>query len=264
MVIIYALILYFLVYMTILVISAVVISVVVIFVTIATLCFCYYHRRHHKRHHKSHLHQVTPTSSNERTNNLEEGEGGSVEAVFSVQLLQVIGYGKFGSVWKATCNDKVVAVRVFIPRHKHVWENEQRIYSLKSTAHENVLHFIGCEKQGNDGFNARMSTITEYHPLGSLNQFLKHRTLDMSQALNVMKSITAGLAHLHSSSYYNRDGFVAGKHAVVHRDIKSHNVLVKYETGQCVISDLGLALVLDSSVDDRYLAKSGQVGITLY
>ena len=74
-----------------------------------------------------------------------------------------------------------------------------------------------------------------------------------------MKSITAGLAHLHSTSYYNRDGFVAEKHAVVHRDIKSHNVLVKDETGQCVISDLGLALVLDPFADDHYLANSGQV-----
>ena len=186
------------------------------------------------------------------------GEINSVEPLFSVQLLQVAGHGKFGSVWKATYNEELVAVKVFTPHHKHSWENEQKIYSLESTAHENVLRFIGCERRG-FSYNAQMYMITEYHPLGSLNQFLKHRTLDMPQALNIMKSITAGLAHLHSTSYYNRDGFVAGKHAVVHRDIKSHNVLVKDETGQCVISDLGLALVLDSSVDDRYLANSGQV-----
>ena len=49
------------------------------------------------------------------------------------------------------------------------------------------------------------------------------------------------------------------KYAVAHRDVKSPNVLVKSLTGECVISDLGFALILDLSTDVKQLANSGQV-----
>ncbi len=58
--------------------------------------------------------------------------------------------------------------------------------------------------------------------------------------------------------------YSAEKYAVAHRDMKSANVLVKNGSGECVICDLGLALVLDPSADVKDLANSGQVGTALY
>ena len=44
------------------------------------------------------------------------------------------------------------------------------------------------------------------------------------------------------------------------RDIKSANILVKSDDCECVIGDLGFALILDPSIDAKQLANAGQVG----
>ena len=41
--------------------------------------------------------------------------------------------------------------------------------------------------------------------------------------------------------------------------MKSANVLVKNENGECVIGDLGFAMILDPSLDSKQLASTGQV-----
>ena len=41
--------------------------------------------------------------------------------------------------------------------------------------------------------------------------------------------------------------------------MKSANVLVKNENGDCVIGDLGFAMILDPSLDSKQLASTGQV-----
>ena len=44
-----------------------------------------------------------------------------------------------------------------------------------------------------------------------------------------------------------------------YRDMKSANILVKNENGECVIGDLGFAMILDPSLDSKQLASTGQV-----
>lgn len=51
----------------------------------------------------------------------------------------------------------------------------------------------------------------------------------------------------------------AEKYPIAHRDVKSANVLVRDEGGECVLGDLGLALILDPSADTKQLANAGQV-----
>ena len=50
---------------------------------------------------------------------------------------------------------------------------------------------------------------------------------------------------------------------VFYRDMKSANILVKNENGDCAIGDLGSAIILDSSLHSKELAKActGQVTI---
>ena len=177
------------------------------------------------------------------------------------QFLQTIGHGKFGSVWKALYNTEPVAVKIFSSHHKLSWQNERDIYLLDSTHHENVLKFIYSDSRGRS-YNAEYFIVTEYHPLGSLYQFLRHNTLSWEQAWNIMYTVTSGIAHLHSTNYCNSNGFIAEKYSIAHRDIKPSNILVKDASGQCVVADLGLAFILDPAADDRKLAVSGQVGFT--
>jgi TGF-beta receptor type-2 len=54
------------------------------------------------------------------------------------------------------------------------------------------------------------------------------------------------------------------KYAIAHRDVKSANVLVRGENGDCVVSDLGFALILDPGRDEKDLANTGQVGTFRY
>jgi serine/threonine protein kinase len=175
----------------------------------------------------------------------------------------MIGQGKFGTVWKAIYNKETVAVKIFDIHHKSSWQNEKHINSLDSTPHQDILPFIDSLTRGT-GYNSQFFIITQYFPLGSLNQFLCHNTLSFEQAWNMMHSVSSGLSHLHSTSYSNSDGLILEKYAVVHRDVKTSNVLVKDECGHCVLGDLGLALILDPSFDDHQLANSGQVGTYRY
>ena len=228
---------------------------VISFLAIALLVvisFCYFRKNFFKRKrhsHQIHLHATPP---------IIEVVERSEEPPLPFQLLQTIGRGKFGSVWKALYNDETVAIKIFTPHHRLSWQNEKYIHSLDSTPHENILRFIGSEIRGS-GYNVQYFTITEYYHLGSLHQFLRHNSLTWEQAWNMMYTVTSGLAHLHSTTYCNSEGFIAEKYAVVHRDVKTANILMKHETGQCVLGDLGLALILDPAADDRQLANSGQV-----
>ena len=43
------------------------------------------------------------------------------------------------------------------------------------------------------------------------------------------------------------------------RDMKSSNCLMKYESGECVIADLGLALQLDNIDNPQEISNYGQV-----
>ena len=45
------------------------------------------------------------------------------------------------------------------------------------------------------------------------------------------------------------------------RDLKSSNVLMRGEDGDCVLADLGLALVLKPINDPMDIANCGQVGV---
>ena len=101
--------------------------------------------------------------------------------------------------------------------------------------------------------------VTEYCPLGCLLLFLLYNKVSWEKTLNMMVSVTAGLAHLYSTSYYTSRGSLAEKYFVVHWDVKSVNVLLTNMNETCVLCDLGLALVLDPTVDDMQLANSGQV-----
>ncbi|XP_003384911.3 PREDICTED: bone morphogenetic protein receptor type-1B-like [Amphimedon queenslandica] len=220
------------------------------------LILAYSWRKHSPKFHRC-SHQIQFSSETSTIIELDEEPG-----LPPFQLIQSIGNGRFGSVWKALYEKETVAVRVFSQRHRTSWQNERDIHLLNSTPHENILKFISSESRGR-GPSSEYFIITEYLPLGSLHQFLRHNTLSWEQAWNIMYSITSGITHLHSSSYYS-NGLLADKFSIAHRDIKPSNILVKSPSGQCVVADFGQAFVLDPAADDRKLAVSGQVGTYRY
>lgn len=95
--------------------------------------------------------------------------------------------------------------------------------------------YIAADIKGT-GSVTQMLLITDYHPLGSLYDYLQKTTLNYYAMIRICLSMACGLCHLHTEI----DG-TQGKPAIAHRDIKSKNILVK-RNGECCIADFGLAV----------------------
>ncbi len=79
--------------------------------------------------------------------------------------------------------------------------------------------------------------VMEYHPNGSLYDYLQVRTLSATELYRLLLSVANGLQYLHLD-------VTAGqmeKPGIAHRDLKSRNILVKLD-GSCCIADFGLAV----------------------
>lgn len=78
-----------------------------------------------------------------------------------VNLLNVIGQGRFGYVYRAEYNDEIVAVKLFNYHNRQSWETETELYSMESTPHQNILEYIGSESRG-ARYDMQLCTITRY------------------------------------------------------------------------------------------------------
>ena len=89
-----------------------------------------------------------------------------------------------------------VAVKIFPLADKQSWITEQEIYSLPALKHDNILSFIGAEKRG-DNLSMELWLVTEYHPLGSLYDYLKAHLVTWNELCRIAETMAAGLAFIH-------------------------------------------------------------------
>lgn len=54
-------------------------------------------------------------------------------------MLESIGKGRFGEVWKARLRDEYVAVKIFFTSEEASWARETDIYKTVLLRHENIL-----------------------------------------------------------------------------------------------------------------------------
>ncbi|KAJ8410119.1 hypothetical protein AAFF_G00211600 [Aldrovandia affinis] len=157
----------------------------------------------------------------------------------SLKLLELIGRGRYGSVYKGSLDERPVAVKVFTYANRQNFVNERAIYRVPLLEHDNIARFIvGDERLTADG-RMEYLLVMEYYPHGSLCRYLSLQTGDWASSCRLAHSVTRGLAYLHTE-LLRGDVY---KPAVSHRDLNSRNVLVKND-GNCVISDSGLSMKL--------------------
>ncbi|KAG7466972.1 hypothetical protein MATL_G00148300 [Megalops atlanticus] len=157
----------------------------------------------------------------------------------SLKLLELIGRGRYGSVYKGSLDERPVAVKVFTYANRQNFINERAIYRVPLLEHDNIARFIvGDERLTADG-RMEYLLVMEYYPHGSLCRYLSLQTGDWASCCRMAHSLTRGLAYLHTE-LLRGDVY---KPAVSHRDLNSRNVLVKND-GTCVISDFGLSMKL--------------------
>ncbi|MBN2129554.1 MAG: protein kinase [Sedimentisphaerales bacterium] len=143
------------------------------------------------------------------------------------ELVEQLGVGAFGAVWKARDTQLDRAVAVKIPRRGRltVEETEQFLREARAAAqlkHPNIVgvHEVGVE----DGTVFIVSDLVEGL---SLDAWLRANRPTSRQAAELCEKIANALHHAH-------------ERGVIHRDLKPANVMVD-STGEPHVMDFGLA-----------------------
>jgi serine/threonine protein kinase/Flp pilus assembly protein TadD len=144
------------------------------------------------------------------------------------KILEKLGEGGMGVVYKArdTKLDRLVALK-FLPPHltSEFEEKERFIHEAKAASalnHTNITTIYEI-----DEFEGQMFIVMEYCEGKTLKQVIQKETLSMKKILDIGIQVCEGLTAAH-------------KKEIVHRDIKSDNIMVTKE-GQVKITDFGLA-----------------------
>ncbi|KAJ6792863.1 calcium/calmodulin-regulated receptor-like kinase 1 [Iris pallida] len=142
----------------------------------------------------------------------------------------VIGQGAFGPVYKAQMSTgETVAVKVLASNSKQgEKEFQTEVLLLGRLHHRNLVNLVGyCAEKGEH------MLIYVYMTNGSLASHLyneKYEPLKWDLRINIALDVARGLEYLH-------DGAVP---PVVHRDIKSHNILLD-KSMNARVADFGLS-----------------------
>uniref|UniRef100_H3D6Y2 receptor protein serine/threonine kinase n=1 Tax=Tetraodon nigroviridis TaxID=99883 RepID=H3D6Y2_TETNG len=165
----------------------------------------------------------------------------------NLKLLELIGRGRYGTVYCGSLDERPVAVKVFTAANRQNFLNECSIYRLPLLEHDNIARFVAAdERTGSEG-RTEYLLVMDYYPHGSLNRYLSVQTNDWVSSCRLAHSVTRGLAYLHTE-LFKGDLY---KPAVSHRDLNSRNVLVKAD-GTCVIIDFGLSMKLTGNRPARH------------
>ncbi|XP_039612892.1 LIM domain kinase 1a isoform X2 [Polypterus senegalus] len=147
---------------------------------------------------------------------------------------EVLGKGCFGQAIKVTHKE---TGEVMVMKELIRFDDETQKTFLKEVKvmrcldHPNVLKFIGVLYK-----DKRLNFITEYIKGGTLRDIIKKMDskYPWNQRVSFAKDIAAGMTYLHSMN-------------IIHRDLNSHNCLVR-ENKSVVVADFGLARLM---VDDK-------------
>ncbi|GMI96424.1 lectin receptor kinase a4.1, L-type lectin receptor kinase VI.3 [Hibiscus trionum] len=170
---------------------------------------------------------------------------------------EIIGVGGFATVYKGvlpTTGTEVAVKKITQTQTqtqssiKGVREFVAEIESLGRLRHKNLVYLQGWCKQKND-----LLLIYDYIPNGSLHSLLFHHkqsfVLSWEQRFNIIKGIAAGLVYLHEE----------WELVVVHRDVKSSNVLIDADMN-VRLGDFGLARLYDHGTDWHTTNVVGTIG----
>ncbi|CAN0879678.1 Lectin-domain containing receptor kinase VI.3 [Linum grandiflorum] len=164
---------------------------------------------------------------------------------------EIIGIGGFGSVYRATFpNSEILLAVKKITRNsiQGIREFSAEIESLGRLRHKNLVNLQGWCKHKND-----LLLVYDYIPNGSLDFFLYRRpngvVLTWEQRFKIVKGIAAGLLYLHEE----------WEQVVIHRDVKSSNVLIDGEMNGR-LGDFGLARLYDHGTASYTTNVVGTVG----
>ena len=168
------------------------------------------------------------------------------------EILEFIGKGGFGEVWKArdTRLNRIVAIKRLPESLVHDEERRERLrreaLAASSLNHPNICTIHDFLEIGREHL-----LIMEYIEGKTLHEVLAGGALSVSEAIPIALQIADALAEAH-------------RHAIVHRDIKSSNVILTPRK-QVKVLDFGLARHAMNQANDAEMteARLTKAGMTL-
>ncbi|XP_030942628.1 mitogen-activated protein kinase kinase kinase 1-like [Quercus lobata] len=152
-------------------------------------------------------------------------------SISSWQKGELLGSGSFGTVYEGYTEDgyffavkEVSLLDQGSQGKQNISYLEQEISLLKQFEHENIVQYLGTEKD-----ESRIYIFLELVTKGSLASLYQKYRLRDSQVSAYTRQILNGLKYLHDKK-------------VIHRDIKCSNILVD-ASGSVKLADFGLAKV---------------------
>ncbi|XP_029296632.1 LIM domain kinase 2 [Cottoperca gobio] len=146
---------------------------------------------------------------------------------------EILGKGFFGQAIKVThkATGEVMVMKELIRCDEETQKDFlKEVKVMRCLEHPHVLKFIGVLYK-----DKRLNLITEYIEGGTLKDFIRDMDpFPWEQRVSFAKSIASGMAYLHSMS-------------IIHRDLNSHNCLVKLDN-TVVVADFGLSRLI---VEDK-------------
>lgn len=151
------------------------------------------------------------------------------------EIIEKIGGGGMALVYKAKCRllNRFVAIKVlrseFIEDEEFVKKFRREAQSAASLSHPNIVGIYDVGTENNSYY-----IVMEYIKGQTLKELIKSKgTLGVEYATNIAIQICYALDHAH-------------KNNIVHRDIKSHNILIR-EDNSVKVTDFGIARAVSSS-----------------
>lgn len=156
----------------------------------------------------------------------------------SLKLERLIGQGAFGAVYAARWNKRVVAVKklhaVTTSSKSDMKSFVREVAVLSSVRHPKIIRMFGaCLKL------PQLCIVEELMARGSLHDFLhgptttRRRELSVEETLRIAMDVAQAMEYLHFN-------------AIVHRDLKSHNVLLHQDGAK--VCDFGIARALERTL----------------
>ena len=158
------------------------------------------------------------------------------------ELVEQLGVGAFGSVWKAkdTLLDTVVAIKIPRSGQLDAQEAERFIREARAAAQLHDANIVGVQAVGRDG--DQLYIVSELIDGLPLDQWRGDRHLGSDEAAALCAKIADALDY-------------AREHGVIHRDLKPQNILID-DCGGPHVTDFGLA---KREVGEMTMTVEGQV-----
>jgi serine/threonine-protein kinase len=165
------------------------------------------------------------------------------EIISHYRILERLGAGGMGEVYKAedTRLHRSVALKVMLAGVHHNEEARHRFLrearAASSLNHPNIATIYEIDEFERGG-ETHSFIAMEYVPGKTLSEYARARTLSVAQKLEILEQAADALAEAHN-------------HGIVHRDIKSSNILIA-DNGRVKVLDFGLAKLMGLAEADGH------------